>query len=263
MPEDWADPLLPTPRVLRWQGTALTKQNNEILNDFTVTSDERHVPLLSGWVDFYTRRLYRRIEDVFNRPVKGSVGSWMDVMKREWIDDRLVPTGETVHCLNLGSYNYLGFAGNDPYCTPKARKAVEDYGVASCSPIAELGSSKVCDDLERLVCRFLAGSVLKEAAMTYGMGFATNAHTIPALFGPGDLILSDALNHTSIVEGARSSKAKVVPFKHNDPEDLEKTLHRMLTQGQPAPKKRGEPEAEPKSHRKARDVAEHFSEPRR
>jgi len=72
--------------------------------------------------------------------------------------------------------------------------------------------------------------------MVYGMGFATNSHTIPALFGPGDLILSDALNHTSIVEGARSSKAKVVPFKHNDPEDLEKTIHRMLQQGQPVPK---------------------------
>ena len=75
--------------------------------------------------------------------------------------------------------------------------------------------------------------------MVFGMGFATNSHTIPALFGPGDLILSDALNHTSIVEGARSSKAKVVPFAHNDPEDLERTLHKMLNQGNVAKAKKG------------------------
>ena len=50
-----------------------------------------------------------------------------------------------------------------------------------------------------------------QAVMVYGMGFATNSHTLPALMGTGSLIISDALNHTSIVEGARTAGAKVHP----------------------------------------------------
>lgn len=165
------------------------------------------------------------------------MGSWMDVMVREWRDGRLQLTEDVVHCLNLGSYNYLGFAGNDPYCTPRAREAVLAHGVASCASTAELGSSKTCRDLEETVCRFLGGTPVKEDAMVFGMGFATNSHTIPSLFGPGDLILSDALNHTSIVEGARSTGAKVVPFMHNDPADLERLLHQYITKGQSPSKK--------------------------
>merc|ERR1719478_1528579 len=80
--------------ILLGQATARdAKGTDGLALDFIVTSDERHLPLLSGWVDFYTRRLYRRIEDVFNRPVKGPVGSWMDVMIREWKDSRLQPNG--------------------------------------------------------------------------------------------------------------------------------------------------------------------------
>ena len=59
------------------------------------------------------------------------------------------------------------------------------------------------------------------------MGFATNATTIPALVGKGDLIVSDALNHTSIVNGARSSAALVRIFKHNDAFDLERVLREV------------------------------------
>ena len=56
------------------------------------------------------------------------------------------------------------------------------------------------------------------------MGFATNSATIPALVGKGDLIISDALNHTSIVNGARGSAALIRIFKHNDAGDLEKVV---------------------------------------
>ena len=84
--------------------------------------------------------------------------------------------------------------------------------------------------------------------MVYGMGFATNSHTIPTLMGAGSLIISDSLNHTSIVEGSRASSAKVMffafmctrslvlqvmTFKHNDPADLEKVLYNARVKGNP------------------------------
>lgn len=65
------------------------------------------------------------------------------------------------------------------------------------------------------------------------MGFATNSTLIPCLLGKGGLIISDQLNHTSIVQGARCSRAKVKVFKHNDPSSLEKVIRNAIAEGQP------------------------------
>ena len=65
------------------------------------------------------------------------------------------------------------------------------------------------------------------------MGFATNSCLIPCLVGKGGLIISDALNHTSIVSGARTSRAKIKTFKHNDIESLELVLRTAIAEGQP------------------------------
>ena len=65
------------------------------------------------------------------------------------------------------------------------------------------------------------------------MGFATNSTLIPCLLGKGGLIISDQLNHTSIVQGARCSRAKVKVFKHNDPASLEKVIRNAIAEGQP------------------------------
>jgi serine palmitoyltransferase len=69
--------------------------------------------------------------------------------------------------------------------------------------------------------------------MVFGMGFATNSTTIPALCSKGTLIISDTLNHNSIVNGSRSSGAVVRVFRHNDPDDLEKLLRNSIVEGQP------------------------------
>lgn len=69
--------------------------------------------------------------------------------------------------------------------------------------------------------------------MVVGMGFATNSTLIPSLVGKGSLIISDALNHTSIVFGARSARAKIMKFAHNDAEDLENVIKRAIADGQP------------------------------
>ncbi|KAH7440711.1 hypothetical protein KP509_03G007200 [Ceratopteris richardii] len=69
--------------------------------------------------------------------------------------------------------------------------------------------------------------------MVYGMGFATNSTTLPSLIGKGGLIISDALNHSSIVAGVRASGAKVAVFRHNTPEHLEEVLREAIAEGQP------------------------------
>jgi len=94
----------------------------------------------------------------------------------------------------------------------------------------EAGNLKVIKELEELTARFVG----KPAAMVIAMGYATNSTTIPAMCGgKGTLIVSDTLNHASIVCGCRDSGAKIRVFKHNDPEDLEKVLRDSIIEGQP------------------------------
>jgi len=82
-------------------------------------------PLCKDYEDFYTRRMYMRIHDVFNRPIASAPDAWIEVVEREPAGGRgyeLRTTERTRSCLNLGSYNYLGFAAADPYCTQRVRR---------------------------------------------------------------------------------------------------------------------------------------------
>jgi serine palmitoyltransferase len=72
-----------------------------------------------------------------------------------------------------------------------------------------------------------------EDCIIFGMGFSTNACTIPALVSKGSLIISDSLNHASLVAGCRSSGAKIKVFEHNDTKNLEKTVRTAIIEGQP------------------------------
>ena len=78
-------------------------------------------------------------------------------------------------------------------------------------PLYALGTLNLHDKLEKLIAEFVG----KPAAMAFGMGFATNSTNIPTLVGKGDLIISDELNHTSLILGSRLSGAKIRVFKHN------------------------------------------------
>lgn len=138
-------------------------------------------------------------------------------------------TGTAQRCLNLGSYNYLGFAAQDPYCTPRVEKALDKYGIGSCNTRVDGGTTPLHEELEHAVASFLG----KEAAITCGMGFATNSAFLPVLCGKGTLVVSDALNHASIVAGVRGSGAKVKVFNHNDPVELEALLRASIAEGQP------------------------------
>ncbi|RLN06583.1 hypothetical protein BBO99_00005000 [Phytophthora kernoviae] len=189
--------------------------------------------LLIAWESFYTRRLYHRVQDVFNRPVCGSPGAYIDLVQRESKDGNktfMYLDKPPQRCLNLGSYNYLGFADDwMNTCSNEVFHAVDQFSLASTTPPMEFGTTSVHVALEKAVAKFIG----KEAAIVYNMGYATNATSIPALMGKGTLILSDALNHTSIVNGSRVSGASVSVFKHNDPEHLEKVLRTKIAEGQP------------------------------
>lgn len=91
------------------------------------------------------------------------------------------------------------------------------------------GTTSIHLELEQAVAKFVG----REAAIVYGMGYATNSAVIPALVGKGCLIISDALNHASIVAGVRSSGAKVKVFRHNDAAHLDDVLRSSIAQGQP------------------------------
>jgi len=191
--------------------------------------EEKQLPrLFRTKKGMYIRILYALIEDTFNRPIASEPNDWIDCIIREHDPNykgffpKLLLTDQTKRCLNLGSYNYLGFGGVDKY--PNARQILEDavtkYPLSTASPSAELGYHPVHAKLEARLADYLN----KEDAMVIGMGFATNSTVLPALVGKGDLIVSDELNHTSIVQGARESGAKVKPFMHNDAADLERVL---------------------------------------
>lgn len=193
--------------------------------------EEGYAPLLQDFEDFYTRRLYNRINDCWNRPINSCPGAWINVMLRDRESQKhdFKLTGETKECLNLGSYNYLGFGDPDSPTKPSVMEALNKYGVSTCSSRLAVGSTALHRDLETLVARYLH----KEKAMVFGMGFGTNSTGIPALIGKGGLIISDTNNHSSIVAGARSSGARVKVFKHNDAKNLEAVVRRAIIEGQP------------------------------
>ncbi|KAG6511681.1 long chain base biosynthesis protein 2a-like [Zingiber officinale] len=205
----------------------------KIIDWFKSSSEDLkgYAPICLGLEDFYTRRLYLRIQDCFCRPIASAPDAWFDVVERYSEDSNktLHRTSKTSKCLNLGSYNYLGFAAADEYCTPRVIESLKKYSPSTCSIRVDGGTTDLHTELEELVARFVG----KPAAVTFGMGYATNSTIIPALIGKGGLIISDSLNHNSIVNGARGSGAAIRVFQHNNVAHLEKVLREQIAEGQP------------------------------
>jgi len=197
----------------------------------TKSTKKTKAPLFKNWENFYARRLYRRIGDVFNRPICSSPSARIDVMGREFVDGKFRLTKEVIGgCLNLGSYNYLGFADDWlATCGPPVLSSLEEWPVTCSSPQSELGTTMKHVELERQI----AGFVGKEDAVVFNMGYGTNMTTVPAIVGKGDLVLSDALNHASLVNGCRASGAFIRSFAHNDFRALETALREAVAFGVP------------------------------
>ncbi|KAJ2488864.1 serine palmitoyltransferase component [Coemansia sp. RSA 2050] len=188
-------------------------------------------PMVSDFESLWTRRLYGRIRDCFNRPITGVAGGHVSLLDRVSTDfnKTFEFTGRVRNVLNLASYNYLGFAQSEGPCADKVEAALLEHGLTQGSTRAEAGRSLLLTETEDMVARFVGC----EAALIVSMGYATNALNIPALVGRGCLIISDELNHSSLVSGARLSGATIRVFKHNYTPDLEKVLRRSISQGQP------------------------------
>ncbi|KAG8089881.1 hypothetical protein GUJ93_ZPchr0011g28344 [Zizania palustris] len=203
----------------------------QLIDWFKANDVKGYAPICLGLEDFYVRRLYMRIQDCFGRPIASAPDSWFDVVERysNGSDKTLKLTSNTSRCLNLGSYNYLGFAAADEYCTPLVIESLKKYSSSTCSVRVDGGTTKLHTELEELVARFVG----KPSSIIFGMGYATNSTIIPCLVGRGGLIISDSLNHNSIVNGARGSGATIRVFQHNSPAHLEEVLREQIAGGQP------------------------------
>jgi glycine C-acetyltransferase len=130
-----------------------------------------------------------------------------------------------VHGREMGmyaSYSYLGLIGH-PRINEAAKKAVDKFGTATNGVRMLAGTLTLHDELEETIAHFKH----TEAAVTFTSGYVTNLTVVSTLMGRGDYVLSDKLNHASIVDGCLMSGAEFRRFKHNDMEDLEHRLQQI------------------------------------
>jgi glycine C-acetyltransferase len=137
------------------------------------------------------------------------------------LDDQQAPVchydGKEV--INLASNNYLGLA-NHPKLIEAALAATRAFGVGSGAVRTIAGTMRIHMDLEEKIARFKN----VEACVVFQSGFTANAGTVSSILGKDDFILSDELNHASIIDGARLSRAKVKVFRHKDVAHCEELL---------------------------------------
>ncbi|CAF2340612.1 unnamed protein product [Rotaria sp. Silwood2] len=189
------------------------------------------VPLYQSYESFYTRNMYTRVRDIFNRPIASVPGAQFELVERVSDDYNWTYryTGKTISAINLGSYNYLGFAEKTGPCATNAINSIKTFGVSNCNTRTEIGTQRYHVELEQLLADFLH----VESSIAFGMGFATNSLNLPVLASKGDLILSDEMNHVSLILGIRLSGASIQTFAHNDMKDLEKKLRAAIVYGHP------------------------------
>src|SRR3989449_447945 len=128
--------------------------------------------------------------------------------------------GKTV--INLASNNYLGLTTH-PKLREAALEAVRTFGVGSGAVRTISGTMRLHIQLEERIAAFKN----VEACVVFQSGFAANAGTVSAILGPEDHIISDELNHASIIDGCRLSKAKIHVFPHKDMAAAAKILSQL------------------------------------
>jgi glycine C-acetyltransferase len=121
--------------------------------------------------------------------------------------------------INLSSNNYLGLTTH-PKLRRAAIEAIRKYGVGSGAVRTIVGTMKIHMELEEQIARFKG----TEACVVFQSGFTANSGTVSAILGKEDLIVSDELNHASIIDGCRLSKATIKVFKHKDLADCQRIL---------------------------------------
>ncbi len=158
-----------------------------------------------AWIDEALQDLKDRGLYITIRTVESPQGPW------------LVVDGKRV--LNFCSNNYLGLA-NDPRLVQAAKEAIDRFGIGPAAVRTIAGTMRLHVELEKALAAFKE----TEAALSFQSGFKANLATIPALVGRGDVIFSDELNHASIIDGCRLSRAEIVRYPHNDVATLRRLL---------------------------------------
>lgn len=131
--------------------------------------------------------------------------------------------------INLASNNYLGLTTHPKLCEA-AIAAIKKYGVGSGAVRTVSGTMSIHMELEEKIARFKN----TEACVVFQSGFTANAGTVSSILGKEDFIISDELNHASIIDGARLSKAKIKVFRHKDTAHAEELLKEVA--GEPGHK---------------------------
>ncbi|POA00036.1 glycine C-acetyltransferase [Staphylococcus massiliensis CCUG 55927] len=129
--------------------------------------------------------------------------------------------------INLSSNNYLGLA-TDEDLKKVAKEAIDKHGVGAGAVRPINGTLDLHEELEQTLAKFKG----TEAAVAYQSGFNCNMAAISAVMNKNDAILSDELNHASIIDGCRLSKAKIIRVKHSDMEDLRAKAKEAVESGE-------------------------------
>jgi|TARA_Y100000310_G_C20704181_1_gene833358 glycine C-acetyltransferase/8-amino-7-oxononanoate synthase len=124
-------------------------------------------------------------------------------------------------CIMLASNNYLGL-NTHPKVIAAAKKALDKYGAGNCASRLVVNLD-LYEKLEKEIAKYKKCS----SAMLYSSGYAANLGIISSIAGKNDVILSDELNHASIIDGCRLSRAKILVYNHNDINHLEKLLKKI------------------------------------
>src|SRR5690625_1331893 len=164
--------------------------------------------------DLKSRGLYNEIETV-----EGANGPIITINDKQFI--------------NLSSNNYLGLA-TDERMKKVAKEAVDQYGVGAGAVRTINGTLDLHDKLEETLAKFKG----TEAVISYQSGFNCNMAAISAVMNRDDAILSDALNHASIIDGCRLSKAKILRYNHSDMKDLREKAKEAVESGKRSEERR-------------------------
>ncbi len=165
---------------------------------------------LLGWIDEEREQL-ANAGLLFNiRTIESPMDAWVT------IDGRRL--------LNFCANNYLGLA-NHPRIREAAKDAIDRYGIGPGAVRVIAGTMGLHLELEQQLAAFKQA----EACITFQSGFMANVAVVPALVGRGDVIFSDELNHASIIDASRLSRAEIVRYAHNDVADLRQKIAETQT----------------------------------
>ena len=160
---------------------------------------------LLRWIDEELEQLAQACLLFTIRTIESAMDGWVT------IDGRRL--------LNFCANNYLGLA-NHPRLREAAKMAIDQYGIGPSAVRVIAGTTSLHVELEERLAAFKEA----EACITFQSGFMANVAVVPALVGKDDLIFSDELNHASIIDACRLSRAEVIRYAHNDVDDLRRKI---------------------------------------